>query len=863
VWVIDVEKGKVAEKIAYRKKQVPGDPKPMLGNLVFHEGNLYSQSPTELAVFPLRDQKEREMDRLLKANPHDPVGLVARGELALEGGKWQKAIADFKDAEQHDPPDSVRQRLRDKLYQAYTELLRENFAAGEAILPEYEKLCDVPLDSDDPNMRQKLADEQFKRKALRLCLLAKGREKQGRLAEAFDLYRDFAALGAGKQLVSIYDEPTGLIRPDVWARGRITGMIRGATDPAARKPLEERVAKEWDAVRTANDLPRLREFVKVFGPFFASGREGQLLLAQRLMDTNNEDDLREAQGILLQVWAAADEKELQARAVETLARLMTKTGLLEDAVGLYTQLGTQFPDVVVRDGKTGADFLNELLTDKRLLPYLEPTRIPTPARVKAVEVHGAPGGVFPSGFTFEPEGELLPFYRRFRLSLSNGESNNGTWVLRVSDRNTGEERCKFSGLRIVTPNGVPQYRVGNVSGHLLLIHLGNMAYCFDLAEKKELWQYNLLGEGNRIDQNNVQYDTGQDGETTISYLSDGFKIRFGRSSVLEANYACLLTRDGLVALDPATGVKLWTRSNVALSAQVFGDAKHVFVVESEGNAKAKSRVLRAVDGSPVEGIPDFGPVFTSKARVRVFGRLILLNEDGDSQGSIWPFTKGHTVRLYDPLTGKDVWSKKFPANSKFIQTLTADTIGMMDKDGKFEVLDAKTGKSLFTGQVDAKNVEAHVRPATRPLLLYDAERFYLVLNSDRTPRGPQYFYGYNPLRLTTVNGPVYAFDRASGKRLWYTDKLFEGQSIVTERFAETPAIVATTMTADEHTNGAVYRVIVVDKVNGKVRFLKGLQQTGVFYALTTDAKDGNTKLVKNDVTIRILPDESEKTAAKP
>ena len=56
---------------------------------------------------------------------------------------------------------------------------------------------------------------------------------------------------------------------------------------------------------------------------------------------------------------------------------------MEDAVGLYLQLGKEYPNVVVRDGKTGADFLTNLLTDKRLLPYLEPSRYPMPPRMKA------------------------------------------------------------------------------------------------------------------------------------------------------------------------------------------------------------------------------------------------------------------------------------------------------------------------------------------------------------------------------------------------------------------------------------------------------------------------------------------------
>lgn len=853
VWAIDVERGKVTDKIAYRKKENGGDGKPLLGNLVFHEGQLYSQSPTELVAFPLRDQKKGEMTRLLKANPHDPVGLVARGELSLESGQWKEAVADFQEARKNHPPPSVRDRLRDKLYQAYTELLREDFNAGEQYLPEYERLCDVPLDTDDPNLRQKLADEQFKRKALYLRLLARGRENQGKLVEAFDRYREFAALGAGKQLVAIDDQPNGLTRPDVWARGRIQAMIRGAKDPAARKPLEDRVAREWEAVRAANDLPRLREFVTVFGPYFAAGRDGELLLARRLLETNNDDDLREAQAILLQLWATADDRTVQARAVEALARVMTKAGLLEDAVGLYTRLGTEYPTVTVRDGKTGADFLNDLLTDKRLLPYLEPTRVPTPARIKVEQHSGAGGAVHPSGFTFEPEGDLLPFFRRYRLSLSNNESNNGTWVLRVSDRNTGQERHRFPGLRVLSPNGIPP-RVGCVSGHLLLLQLGHIAYCFDLAENKELWQYNLLGESARIDTNNVQYDTGADGETTVSYMADGFKIRLGRSAVLEANYACLVTRDGLVAVDPASGAKLWTRA-VLPTAQVFGDARHVFVVESEPNGRARSRVLRAVDGVAADGVPDFGELFTGGGRVRVMGRLLLLTAGGTGG-------KPRVVRLYDPLTGKDVWSKSFSPEGKFIHTLTADYVGVLEPTGTFTVLEANTGKPVFTGRVDAKNVDAHVKPATKPVLLHDAERFYLVLNADRPARSPTYYYAYMPLRATQVSGPVYAFDRASGRRLWYTDKLFEHQALITERFADTPALIAATQTVEEGTNLGVYRVIVVDKQNGKIRYLKGLPQAGVFYAMTSDPVDRSTRLVRGDLSVRITPDEPEKTAAR-
>src|SRR5207248_722631 len=111
-------------------------------------------------------------------------------------------------------------------------------------------------------------------------------------------------------------------------------------------------------------------------------------LAEMLLATNNETDAREAQGLLAHLRATAESPLQRAKATETLARLMIRNGLMEDAVAMYLQLGKDYAEVSIRDGKTGADFLTELLTDKRLLPYLEPGRYPLPSRVKAEQMNG-------------------------------------------------------------------------------------------------------------------------------------------------------------------------------------------------------------------------------------------------------------------------------------------------------------------------------------------------------------------------------------------------------------------------------------------------------------------------------------------
>ncbi len=862
VWAIDVASGQVRSKTPYRPKtgtdDSQEDPRLALGNLVFHEGMLFSQSPLRVSAFPLIELKKREMARRLKDNPNDPVGLAERGVLSLDNGDTREAIADFKEAQKHDPPEAVTRLIREKLYVAYTELLRNKFEDGEAYLKEYEALCEVPVDPDaDPSAKARAMDETLRRKGLYLSLLAKGREKQGRLVEAFDAYRAFATLGGNKQLVDIYDEPNGKTRPDVWARGRIDAMIRNAKDPAARKPLEDRVRKDWEGLKAGNDLPRLREFVQVFGPYFAAGRDAQLLLAERLLQTNNDDDAREAQTLLMRLWATADDPAYAARAVEALARLMTRRGMLEDAVGLYSQLGTRYADVVVRDGKTGAEVYGELITDKRLLPYLEPGGGPAGGKYKVEQRQEQSGRAITPSFALHPEGDLLPFLRRLQLAMQVSPTGDGMWDLVVTDRATGEERCRFRGLNGLQANmgfnpggGPPSYRVAQANGHLLMVNAGQWAYCFDLAEKRELWRYNLLGNAALPTGNPPRIEPSTDGDVLFHY-EDGWTLRLGRSSVLQPGYACLVTRDGLVAVDPADGQKLWVRTNVSSKVQVFGDARHVFLIDG-----TNSKVLRAVDGTPVEGVKEFASAFTSPNRVAVLGRHVLLSE-GSSHG--------RTLRLYDPLSGEDVWRKDYAtAGTLLLRTLDPETTGVLTPDGKFEVLETRTGKPVFHGAVDADRVEAHMRNGTGavvvtdPLLLADADRYFLFLNRPAEPGRAPGAYGYTMIKSQTVNGVAYAFDKGTGKRLWFRDgRLFENQSILLERFDELPCLVAAAQVVDDEAKQYQYKVAVVDKQNGLLKYYKSHPQNGFFVSVAADPKTRAVEFFRFDFRLRIVPDDEK------
>ncbi len=856
IWAIDVASGAVKSKTELRRKGAVGDdPRLALGNLVFHEGQLFSQTATEVVAFPLIELKRQEMARRLAANPKDPEGLADRGELFLDDGQVKEAITDLQASLDNNPATSVRRRVEDKLHFAYTELLREKFDEGEQYLDKYKALCEVPIDPDVPDSKKaELMDERVRRKALYLSLLAKGRQKQGKLVEAFDAYRAFAAIGDSKQLVDIYDEPNAKTRPDVWARGRIDAMLRNAKDAAARKPLEDRVVRDWETVRAANDLGQLREFVKVFGPYFAVGREAQLLLAEKLLVSGSDEDMRDAQTNLMQLWATSEDETHAAKAVEALARIMVKRGMLEDAVGLYTTLGTRYASANIREGKTGADLYGELITNRTLLPYLEPSRGPTNAKYKVEPQSGNSNRGYAQSFTIEPEGDLFPFYRRFTLTLLQSQTGNGKWVVPMTDRDTGEERHRFIDIENwINPytgqQGPPTYRMAQASGNLVLLTIGSWAYCFDLAEKRELWRFNLLGTNvpafNPNNPNmNPRPEQQPDGDVVFHY-EDGWTLRLGRAAVLQPTYVCLVAQEGVVCLDPTNGQKLWVRSNVSKKVQAFGDARYVYLIDG-GTAK----VLRAMDGSLVEGVKDFAPLYTSGNRHAVLGRQLLLSEGGTSGPRV--------LRLYDVLSGHDVWKKEYPEKSLTVKTLDPEVTGVLTASGAWELLNSRTGEVTFKAKLDSDRAESHMKGVTAPLLLSDAERHFLFLN--RGDASHQTVYG-SMIRSQKVHGVAYGFEKATGKRLWFSERLFENQYVFTDRFEDLPVIVAAAQFPNEDTKQPKYHVAVLDKQIGKLRYFAPHQPNNAFYTLNFDPKSRVYEFWRYDLRVRIVPDD-DATASK-
>jgi outer membrane protein assembly factor BamB/tetratricopeptide (TPR) repeat protein len=863
ILAINLATGKPVGPPAKSRKKEP------IGNLLFVDGELVSQTALAVTAFPELKRMLAEIDRRLKSNPTDPVGLAERGELYLDKGDLKAAVEDLRTSLANKPPKDVLGKARDKLHEALTDLLQNDFGYAEKYLPEYRDLCriDVPADAD-PVTKQRRADEQLRREANYLSLLGRGREQQGRLLDAFAAYEEFGALTGNKELVSVVDEPNTKSRPDVWSRGRIKGMLDRA-NPAQRKQLEEAIQKKWESVRGAGDLDAVRRFVSLFGTHFRVGREAQLQLAERLLAAGTPDDLTEAetrlQGLCFSPEVRRQDAPTAARAIEAMIRVYMKRGLYEDAVGFYKQLGTEFANVPVRDGKTGVQLLNELFTDKRFLPYLEPLGISWKGAVRAREENRQ----FPGNqvtLSVEPEGEsLLPFFQRHRLVLDTFAGGNQSWTLRLLDGVSGEEQWRQGGLPaapyIINPFGqmygisARQHaspRFAYAAGHTLVLHLKEMVYAFNLAERKELWKYSLYGKDHGIAgqlQAGLNPDDSDNRLVTVTY-PDNRQEKLGGVGLVSPSYVILLTRDGLVALDPTragTASVLWTKRDVSMRAQLFGDDEHVYVVEPAGdNSPATVRALRAQDGITIP-VPEFGRLYAQ--RIRTDGRRLLLQED-EPQG-------GKFVRLYDVQTGQDVWKRHFSAGAIVIQCQDPTLTGVIEKDDVVTLLNARTGDVLLRSLI----LPEHAAGLDSAHLLGDAERYYLALVR-RSDGGLSWrASASNAIPSLKINGPLYALDRRTGKLEWVCDFL-PHQMLLLEQMRDLPVLLfaANYTKSDRGFERTMAKVTAVDKRTGKLVYDKEFTPNVPFHSLKIDPQAGQIDLVRNDLKIEFRMDDG--TTAK-
>jgi outer membrane protein assembly factor BamB len=690
-----------------------------------------------------------------------------------------------------------------------------------------------------------------RRRAELLVRAARARESEGKVREALDAYLALAALDAGEVLLPLPGEPAVKASPAVLARAGVAGML-GKADGKTKKAVAREVRRRWEALKGRDDLEALRTFVAVFGPETAEGRAARLRLADLLA---RKASFRAAELLLEEVRRHPGDARAAGRAVLGLAKSCARERLPADAVYYYDVLARDFGKVALAGTKTGSDLRDDLATDKRFLPYLDPGPGFPSGKFRVVARDDSGGSREAAEvFFFTHLGEPLPFFRRYGLALDFPHH-----AIRLLDRATGEERghqeVPRTHFRKVVRDrgaaGAARFSYQTL-GHLAVLPVADRVFGLDPVRGTVLWERDL-SKGMKPTAEPEAVAVGpRGGGVRVSYPG-GWTQRLGVPLPLAPDGVCVAGRDGLLCLDPLTGRTRWLRPDVRPDAHVFGDRQIIFVVETAARGSASAtRAFRMADGGAVK-VPDFRRQYDR--RLRLFGTRIVLSEK-DARGEV-------VLSLYDPRTGKTAWRQNYPARSVVLNAVDNDLAGVIAPDGRVRVADLRTGKEVLDAKVDPK----HLKGARAVHLLADPALLYLAVNGPPDEKvigegGVQSpFASGTGLRSVPVNGQVYAFDRATGGLRWH--RATPSQTLLLNSFGESPVLLFAARykkwghAPPTEVDAPVRRVpvdeavaLAVQKSTGKVVYDRRVPHNTAYYALYLNPAERRVDLV-GDGAVRL------------
>lgn len=847
VCVIDLEKGQVASRTRSRKAAP-------VGNLVFHDGEMVSLTSDQVTSFPLLSAKLAQIDSRIMANPNDPIGLMERGQMRLDKGDWAGAVDDLTRSIQGKPGPEILAKARENLHEAFVEYFGRDFAKAEPYLQAFESTCtmEVPAQADAKTLEQIRRDEK-KRRSVYLRLLARGRESQGKVLEAFDTYLQIAGLGMEGDLDPVPEDNGLKATPDVWARGRIAAMVE-KTAANSRGELEKKVAARWEAMKSGNaPVAELRKFAQVFGSLLESGRAAQIELARRFASDGSAAGFLQAEQDWISLRQSARTPSQAGEALLALSTLYLEKGLAEDAAECLKDLAATCQDAQVA-GRTGSEWLAMAWSDPRLSPFLSGQgRWFANGPVKALPVESNPGNNprYTQAISLRPAGDPLPFFRGKKLSLQFNSGRSNFNQFRMVDSETGAEvlaellsRENLIGqpqaAQLMLGGGVNAPRLKfQTRGHLVLVEALNAVSVLDAVQKhestrQELWSLNIHNTREVPGQTTSQINSIQAMEKSpgshLVQFQDGWKVPLGEAAVLGDAVVALLTREGLMGVDPVSGRKMWLRDDVRGDSRVHAMGVNLLVVEMDTDGSPKStRLLRAADGVAVPGT-DLAQAYRRK--LQVSDNALIHSKELPSGGV--------SVVASGPQDGKEIWKVDIPAGARFAEEDQPGVISWVEPEGKFRRVSVENGRDLFSARVDPVHAQG-----ANPRVLFDSDRLYLLLDKQSAP-GAMVASNFNMatgVRQVAANGELYAFDRATGKTAWRVSA--KNQMLVAENFEDMPVILFSSRYTKPGNGNARQNVgafLSIDKKTGKRLMDEERPNLQPFQNFKIDSKRGRIEL---------------------
>jgi outer membrane protein assembly factor BamB len=781
---IDLNEGRIVARAKSRDGHIPG-------NLICHQDQVISQSVDSIEAYYQLEPLKSRIAKALEKNADDAEALARSGEIALNEGHLDVAVAQLQKSFAAEP----NPLTQDLLVRSLLASLHADFAANRAAVPQLETLIDQPRE------RIEL-----------LRLMAQGYQNAGETMPALAAYMRLIDLGEIETTL-LELSPERSVRTDRWIHTQLAALLESL--PAAdRARVDTRIeARMRGVVDPQASVAQMRRFVACFGEHPLANRV-RLQLAQRRMA---DGALLESEIYLRQVIGLGDAAAART-ATALMAMLLHKAGQADFAAPYKAQLAGSLSDQICLDGKTGQQVSAELGPDK---PHGNPpnTRPQWPrGEVRVAASRPAKSNLVRRRTVLPLVSQRGLFFRRTTVSLDQFGA-----ISIVGHNAYGAERFRVP----VTPPHTTQRRfVTNphscyttARDHLLLVWTGNEILAIDtLSHTSSSWQSVLWRRALAQQIPGVRRSTNiQPRPSAIRpgmpryAAQDAMGRPVGVLGPVLAGGAIYLHHDNLICADPISGETLWVRHGIPSGSELFGDDDLLLVVTTDKTGQT----LEAIGFSPVDGqllgrrtiVKRTGSQAKLTSVVAVQGRRVLattLNVSGRLE-----------LAVRDVWEQRTIWSRTFPLSAKTCLA-ERDSVAVFDPAGHFQLLSLADGQPQIDTQLEPEpNLRSiHILPSSAQWLLVTDVPPKSQKNRVTTP-----LPGLSNQPL--VSGHVYAFSRATGALQWPKPVQLRGRGLWLTQPAEVPVVVFAQMVNKKDSSGRTrsnMAVLCLDRRSGQALY---------------------------------------------
>jgi len=798
---IDVGAGVIAERLHLREGVAPG-------NLFAYRDRFYSQSAQELTAFHRVTASRAWIARSLEANPDDRRALRRRGQMHLEAGRIEAAIADLQRAYQQDGDDEEARRW---LVDAMLAQLEQDFAAAEPGLKRLQSLAQRPGE--------------------RIALLRRtidGLWAAGRRPEALEALLELLAIDTNNvevfQRLEVSADPLLAISRRQWIRARLTELARQADEDQLRSMNQSVLA--W-IQRSQSELAEGPQAQRAFNEravdYFGSFPAADAVRWQLLEALTGRETLLARERLLSDLAQSRDPAQRPA-ALARLAMLLSEAGRADEALIYYDRLQRDYADVVCGNGKTGSQVVDLARTSLGASWPDHPW--PTGRVTGATDGHvvdRSPAGK-PRAPRLAFEG-ASPYFGRStlhldpasaRLSCRDGQGRV-RWELALEP--SAEMRSGRHGI-------FPANSVCAADGHLLVLASGERVIGIDTlragreATRSILWDLDRRMEipGIAVEPQDLRYQ-----------MEFGAGRRRSRQTPIlgpvTRHGVCLQRNDSVVLVDALSGQTLWERRGIAKGCEIFGDEEIIFVIPPRSTT---AQVVRTSDGKLLgERTLD-----VRSNRVATIGRRVLVKKATEDGGLylqlVDPWRAGGAEAPDQRADESADWVPlSIAAGSKF-DVVDNQWLGVVQPtrpESRFTLVRLSDGRRVVDAAIEPERSVTDVQ-----LLPWGNRMLLLTNNSSESRKKPNIqtapaqipSRGADDNRL--INGRLYSFDLDTGQATWLVPAQIKNFGYLAGQGRELPALVFSRQgTQDEKTRedeppteeGQV-DLLVLDKQSGRV-----------------------------------------------